>query len=109
MKEFRAKVIVTNENPYKDIDNWKQYDKHQFNRIVNHNFNEWDKVWMWKLIQNSFPGLKKEIEVFRRSNPRSKFFDGKEVVIYDEESIYTNKTNNEDRIKKTPKNKKGNS
>lgn len=85
MKNYRAKVIVTNEKYYQDLDTLKNYDKHQFNRIVNHYFNEADKDMMWKLIKKSYPGLDKSIEVFKRSYYAEERHDG---ITYTEEKVF---------------------
>jgi N-acetylneuraminic acid mutarotase len=65
MKEYRAKVIVTNDKYYRDIDTLKHYDKHQYNVIVNHYFNESDKNMIWNMIQKSYPNLTKYIEIYK--------------------------------------------
>ena len=89
MKEYRAKIVIINEKYYRDKNTLKHYDKHQYNRIVNHYFNESDKTIIWAMIQKSYPNLKKTIEVFRRSNPIDLKYDH-EFTKYTEELIYRN-------------------
>ena len=90
MKLYRAKIVITNEKYYRDKDTLKHYDKHRYNRIVNHYFNEQDKDMIWGIIQESYPDLKKTIEIFKRSNPYTKTYQGKEITNYSEELIYRN-------------------
>ena len=91
MKVFRAKVIVINEDNYTDQNTLKKYGKYKFQRIENHYFNEHDKSFVWNHILKSYPYLKKTVEIYERSHPYSKMYDGKEVVNYKEELIYTKK------------------
>ena len=88
MKTYRIKLVVTNEKHYKDIDTLRHYEKHQFNVIENHYLNEKDKKLEWKFIKKSYPNLKKEIKVYKRSNPVSLMFDGVEIIKYKEELIF---------------------
>lgn len=91
MKTYRIKLVVTNEKHYKDIDTLKHYEKHQFNVIENHYLNEKDKKSIWLEIQKSYPNLKKEIQVYKRSNPVTISFDGVEIIKYKEELIFETK------------------
>ena len=90
MKDFRAKVIVSNPSYYVDPNTRKHYPKYHFERIENYYFNKRDKEMNWNIIKNSYPGLKKLIWIFKRSNPITKVYNGKEIVNYTEELIYKN-------------------
>ena len=91
MKQFRLKLVVINEKHYKDVDTLRHYEKHQFNRIENYYFNEPEKKFIWNMAKASYPGLKKTIQVFKRSNPVSIMYGDEEVVKYTEELIHGDK------------------
>lgn len=90
MKEYRAKIVVINEKYYRDQNTLKHYEKYRFQKIVNYYFNEQDKALIWKQINELYPTLKKDIEVFKRSNPYTINYGGKDITNYREQLIYKN-------------------